>query len=138
MKENTIRIMVLAMACALALCLVGCSGGSSSGSAPSSTGATASASVQEDPFAQPIENETDAINRIHDSLMRAGKEIPPKIEFVKMIDGDRYLIHGYEVVKDGGGYTHDSTWFHYSIGKDGSIRDETLLVDLDPETLEPM
>ena len=136
MGNNVFRVAVLTVACALALSfgLVGCgSAGGNAGSAGTSAPAAA-----DDPFAQPIESETDALNRIHDSLMRAGKELPPKIECDSTNDDGRYLVRGYEVVNDGGGYSHEATWFIYSIGEDGSIRDEVLFVDIDPETMEPL
>ena len=140
MEGKTVRAIVMALACAMALALglAGCDSSSESSGSASSGPSPSIVTTDEDPFAQPVTSEDEAVTRIHDLLMRAGKEIPPKIEFVKMIDGDRYLIHGYEVVNDGGGYTHEATWFYYSIGEDGSVRDETLFVDIDPLTMEPM
>lgn len=144
-----VRIMAVMLVCALACvgALAGCgssgAAGSASGSADAGASASASASSSasasaDDPFARPIENETDALNRVHDLLMRAGKTVPPKIEFDSMTDDGRYLIHGYEIVKDGPDSTHEATWFYYSVGADGSIYDEALLVDIDPLTMEPM
>jgi hypothetical protein len=124
------------VACALALSfgLVGCGSAGGSAGSPGASSATAA----DDPFAQPIESETDALNRIHDSLMRAGKELPPKLECGLKDDDGRYLVRGYEVVDDGGGYSHEATWFIYAVDEDGSIWDAVLLVDIDPETMEPM
>lgn len=108
----------------------------SSSADASSSAAQASPTSEDDPFSKPVESEADAVNRVHDCLMRAGKEVPPKIEFSTMVDGGRYLIHGYEVVNDGGGSSHQATWFFYSVGRDGSIFDETAMCFIDPLTME--
>lgn len=105
---------------------------------PSKTSPSASRSsaAADDPFSGPVESEAAAVNRVHDCLMRAGKELPQRIEFDRMTDDGRYVIHGYEVVSDGGGLSHDATLFWYSVGKDGSIYDEVMMCDIDPLTME--
>ncbi|MBQ6391190.1 MAG: hypothetical protein IJH88_06160 [Eggerthellaceae bacterium] len=96
----------------------------------------ASSETKADPLSGPVGSETEALNRVHDCLMHAGKEMPPKIEFDHMTDAGRYVIHGYEVVNDGGGASHNATWFWYSVGKDGSMYDEVLMREIDPMTME--
>ena len=100
-------------------------------SGPLSGGSTSS---ETDLLSGPVKDETEALNRVHDCLMRAGKEIPPKIEFDHMIDSGRYVIHGYEIVNSG--VFHTATWFWYSVGEDGSIYDELSNCEIDPLTME--
>lgn len=128
------------------------SSASAEGAKPSqpSESASGSSEVSDDPFSRPVESEADAVNRVHDCLMRAGKQVPLRIVCEKMTDDGRYLIRGYEVVReteqqgadfdpeDGDVLEHEATWFWYSVGRDGSIYDETMMREIDPETMEPV
>lgn len=101
----------------------------------SGTTSGSTSTAKDDPFSGPVSSESQAINRVHDLLMRAGKPYLCKFSFVKMTDDGRYLVRGYEDVADGE-TTHQSTWYLYSVGKDGSIYDEIQLCDIDPTTME--
>lgn len=117
------------------------SSGSSASDLPSSNSSA-------DVLSGPVESEADAINRIHDCLLHAGKKVPPHITCDKVTPEGRYLIHGSETVRDtqqqGADFDpedkdvleHEATWFWYSVGKDGSIYDEVLMCEIDPETME--
>lgn len=154
MKKSKTPAMLLAFAMALsfALAATGCTHAktiaSRVDSAASATTSTTSAtddplsSLTNEPatddwlFYRPIQNKNDAINRIHDLLMRAGKEVDCKFEFIGMTDDGRYKVRGYEVVNEGGYAPHETTWFIYSIGEDVTVYDEILLCDVDPRTME--
>ena len=129
-----------------------------SGSAAESSEASESASNSPDSWeatgavgdssSDQIESESDAVNLVHDCLMRAGKQVPTRIECDQVTDDGRYLIHGYDVVedsgqqgadldsKDEGVFAHTATAFWYSVGRDGSIYDEIFMCDIDPVTME--
>ena len=129
------------------------SGASPSGTAGvSASGSSESASAASEPASNslsgPVESETDAINRIHDCLLHAGKQVPEHITCEKVTPEGRYLIHGSETVRDtqqqgsdfdpedGDVLEHEATFFWYSVGKDGSIYDEIMMCDIDPETMD--
>lgn len=158
-EQSWSRCLMVAMACFVmsAALFTGCSaavGGSSTGKVsgtsatttqtksesakPASTTqsdtSTTSSQQAGDPFKGPIDSEADAINYIHDCLMRAGKEMSPKIECEGKKNG-RYVVHCYEVVDDGAG-KHNATWYRYSVDEDGNIYDEILLKSVDPMTME--
>lgn len=101
----------------------GASASSSGSSSPSDTSSSSSSSSSV--F---IGDPNDACGYLYGLLVNAGKEVPPYLEYDHM-DGDGYVIHGYEVVDDGGS-SHTGTWFWYVVYPDGTIYDEILQTEV--------
>ena len=97
---------------------------SSSGSASAPDSSSSSSSSSSVLIASP----DDACGYLYGLLVNAGQEVPPCLEYDHM-DGDGYVIHGYEVVDDGVS-THTGTWFWYAVYPDGTIYDEILQTEV--------
>lgn len=75
-----------------------------------------------------ISSADEAIDFLYNLLVDGGHDVPPYMEFDHM-SGDGYVIHGYEVVDDGGG-SHTGTWFWYTVYPDGTVYDEILQTEV--------
>lgn len=75
-----------------------------------------------------IASPDDACGYLYGLLVNAGQEVPPYLEYDHM-NGNGYVIHGYDVVDDGVS-VHTGTWFWYVVYPDGTIYDEILQTEV--------